>query len=126
MSKNLNTSEACTINMVETDTSKDVTVLEKTARRLAEELHIPLKDTSGISYICALEGKKEGIEFDYHNDFDGYEAFAAAKGNARFAVNKAYFKESGVGSKKEKDAVSEETIKRTDTYLMCKMLAKDF
>ena len=88
MSKCLNSQETCTIDMVEIDVSKDVTILEKTVHRLAGELGITLEDTSGISYVKALEGKKEGINLDYHHDSDGYQSFKAFKKDTRFAITK--------------------------------------
>ena len=45
MSECLNSQETSTINMVEIDVSKDVTILENTVLRLAGELGIPLKET---------------------------------------------------------------------------------
>ncbi len=88
MSKCLNSQKTCTSGMVEADVSKDVTILENTVRRLAEELGVSLEDTSGISYVRALEGRKNGIVLDYHHDFDGYQSFKAFKKDTRFAISK--------------------------------------
>jgi hypothetical protein len=88
MSKCLNSQGTGTMCMVEVDVSKDVAILEGTVRRLADELGIALDDASGISYVRALEGRKEGIVLDYHHDFAGYEAFDVTKGNTRFAISK--------------------------------------
>lgn len=84
MSKVLNSTETCEVSMGE---EVSATVLESTVRRLAEELGLILQDTTGISYVRALEGNN-GTEFDYHRDFDGYECFKAVNGDARFAVSK--------------------------------------
>lgn len=89
MSKYLNSQETCTTDMVEIDVSKDVTILENTVLRLAGELGIALKATSGISYARALEGRKGDIVLDYHHhDFNSYEAFDAYKNGARFAISR--------------------------------------
>ena len=86
MAQVLNTSETHTIVMVETNTSKDITVLEKTVQRLARELRVVLQDTSGISYIRALEGKKNNLELDYHLDSDSYECLSVEKGDAQMYI----------------------------------------
>jgi hypothetical protein len=88
MSKCLNSQETCTTDMVEIDVSKDVTILENTVLRLAGELGIALEDTSGISYVRALEGRRENIVLDYHHDFDGYQSFKAFKKGVRFGISK--------------------------------------
>ncbi len=85
MPKVLNSTETCEVRM-----GKEVslTLLESTVRRLAEELEIPLEDTSGVSYVRSLEGIKGSIKLDYHQDFDGYESFGAFKDDSRFAISK--------------------------------------
>lgn len=88
MSKCLNSRETCTTDMGDIDVSKDVTILENTVRRLARELGVALKGTSGISYARALEGRKGDIVMEYQHDFDGYEAFDAYRNGARFAISK--------------------------------------
>ncbi|MCX6708871.1 MAG: hypothetical protein NTW67_04475 [Candidatus Woesearchaeota archaeon] len=85
MSQYLNTSKACTELM---GVSQEVTILERTVRRLAAELGIPLRNTAGVSYEQALEGNS-GIDLNYHRDFDGYECFAAKKENSGFAIMSA-------------------------------------
>ena len=89
MSECLNSQETSTINMVEIDVSKDVTILENTVLRLAGELGIPLKETnySGISYKKDIAGRNENIEINYYHDFDDYEAFTAEKGDSKIRIS---------------------------------------
>lgn len=67
--------------------SQEATLLEGTVRRLVEETGSSLKCIAGVSYARALEGIKDGVEWNYHLDFDGYEAFTAKRDSACVSIN---------------------------------------